>query len=77
MRHRYQKLMNFGRKLNNFEKKTQKFIKKLSLPEDWTPNFSKILVKKKACNVIANTLATHTVDWPPLSAMYCLPYEID
>ena len=27
--------------------------------------------------VIANRLATHTVDWPPLSAMYCLPYEIE
>ena len=27
--------------------------------------------------VITNRLANHTVDWPPLSAMYCLPYEIE
>ena len=50
LRHKYQKVMNFDRKTEQFcEKKTQKFSKKLSLPEALTPKSSKILVKKKAC----------------------------
>ena len=44
--------MNFARKTEQFCEKTQKFPKKLSLPEAWTPKSSKILVKKSLVYIL-------------------------